>query len=218
MKKKCQNCNLVNYSHAESCARCESILVEFSSNRAAETSLARIILKRAVVCLAVCLFVIFGFYLSLVASSESLTYDQKKTVERGISVLNEKGFADEVFLLDYLTAYRGSDNWLNISTKTEDAYAATNFPFEIMTIYPDFFEITKDDTERAAILLHEAKHLQGKNEKEAYEFVWKNRKKLGWTKETHFDSEVWRSVRKQTKEFAPDLFICDFNELGDCTE
>ena len=218
MKKKCLNCNLINYPHAEICARCESVLIEFSSNNIAGTSFARTILRRAVVCLAVCLFVILGFYLSLIGSSNSLTYDEKKTIENAVSVLREKGFSDEVFLLDYLTVYRGSDNWLNASTRAEEAYAATNFPFEIMTIYEDFFEVTKDDTERAAILLHEAKHLEGKNEKEAYAFVWKNRKKLGWTKETHFDSEVWRSVRKQTKEFSPDLFICDFNDLGDCTE
>ena len=75
-----------------------------------------------------------------------------------------------------------------------------------------------DDTERAAILLHEAKHLQGADEKEAYQFVWENRKKLGWTKETHGNSLVWRNVRKQTKEVAPNLFVCDINEYGDCTE
>ena len=57
-----------------------------------------------------------------------------------------------------------------------------------MTIYPDFFQFPADDTERAAILFHEAKHLEGKDEKEAYEFVWKNRKKLGWTKEKYGNS------------------------------
>lgn len=87
-----------------------------------------------------------------------------------------------------------------------------------MTIYPDFFEYTQDDTERAAILLHEAQHLKGADEKEAYEFVWRRRKQLGWTKENYRDSVVWRNVRKQTIEFAPNLFICDGSESGDCTE
>lgn len=209
---------MVNYPHAEFCARCEAVLSKAAMIGGEEPLPPSSIVKRAVICFVVCLFVILGFYLLLIATSKSLTYGEKKTVENAVSVLREKGFADEVFLLDYATAYRGTDNWLNASTRTEDAYAATNFPFEIMTIYPDFFELTKDDTERAAILLHEAKHLQGKNEKEAYEFVWQNRKKLGWTKQTHYDSEVWRSVRKQTKEYAPDLFVCDFKELGDCTE
>ena len=217
MKKKCLNCKLVNYSNAENCARCESVLIEVSTV-GNKNLLKNIIVKRIIICLIVCILTLAGFYLSLIFTSKSLNYDQKKQVENAITVLREKGFSDEVFFLDYATAYRENDNWLNASTKTENAYAATNFPFEIMTIYNDFFEFTKDDTERAAILLHEAKHLQGKDEKEAYTFVWKNRKKLGWTKEIYDDSEVWHNVRKQTKEYAPDLFVCDFNELGDCTE
>ncbi len=60
-----------------------------------------------------------------------------------------------------MSVVRGNDNWLNASTKYENAYAATNFPIEIMTIYPEFFTDTLDDTERAAILLHEAQHLKG---------------------------------------------------------
>jgi len=161
---------------------------------------------------------LLGFYLSLLFTSKSLNYDEKSKVRSATRVLDEKGFSSEVFLLKYLTSFRGNDNWLNASTKEENAYAATNFPFEIMTVYHDFFEFPADDTERAAILLHEAQHLKGADEKEAYEFVWKNRKKLGWTKDKYADSVVWRNVRKQTKEFAPHLFVCDVNEYGDCTE
>ena len=60
--------------------------------------------------------------------------------------------------------------------------------------------------------------LTGEDEKEAYKFVWVNRKKLGWTKEKYGRSVVWKNVRKQTKEFAPNLFICEFSEFNDCTE
>jgi hypothetical protein len=70
-----------------------------------------------------------------------------------------------------VAVFRANDNWLNASVEKENAYAATNYPFEIVTIYPDFFRFTVDDTERAAILLHEAQHLKGKDEKESYEFV-----------------------------------------------
>lgn len=121
-------------------------------------------------------------------------------------------------MLDYLTSYRADDNWLNASVDKENAYAATNFPFEVMTIYPDFFNYPVDDTERAAILLHEAQHLKGADEKEAYEFVWKNRKKLGWTKEKYGSSIIYQNVRRQTREYAPQLFVCNLNEYADCTE
>jgi hypothetical protein len=87
-----------------------------------------------------------------------------------------------------------------------------------MTIYPDFFTYPVDETERAAILLHEAQHLKGADEKEAYEFVWKNRKRLGWTKEIYGNSVIWLNVRKQTREVAPELFVCPANEYADCTE
>ncbi|MGH9819264.1 MAG: hypothetical protein ACRD43_03765, partial [Pyrinomonadaceae bacterium] len=119
---------------------------------------------------------------------------------------------------NHLTAFHATDNWLNASVQKENAYAATNFPFEIITLYPDFFTLSIDYTERAAILLHEAKHLQGKDEKGAYEFVWKNRERLGWTSDRYHSSEIWQNVRKQTKDYSPFLFTCDFKEFGDCTE
>ena len=87
-----------------------------------------------------------------------------------------------------------------------------------MTLYSDFFAYPADDVERAAILLHEARHLKGKDEKDAYEFVWRNRKVLGWTKERYLDSPVWVNVRRQTRDEVPELFICPNNEFGDCTE
>src|SRR4030095_6280696 len=121
--------------------------------------------------------------LSLLFTSKPLNYDEKAKIKNAIKILDASGFSSEVFLLSYLTSFRANDNWLNASTKEENAYAATNFPFEIMTVYSDFFQYPSDDIERAAILLHEAQHLKGSDEKEAYEFVWKNRKQLGWTKE-----------------------------------
>ena len=221
MKKKCPNCELVNFATAENCLRCQFSLLEtstFSLSGKPAGSLKMAILKRAAVCLFAVLFSLGGFYLSLLGSAKPLEYEQKKSIERSILILEDKGFAREVFLLRYLTAYRSTDNWLNVSTREENAYAATNFPFEVMTIYPDFFNYPMDDTERAAILLHEGQHLKGADEKEAYEFVWRHRRQLGWTKEKYASSVVWRNVRKQTKEVAPNLFVCDGTEYGDCTE
>ncbi len=221
MKKKCPNCQLVNYSHSEECVRCLFNLVEVSSfteNQKTGANLKLRILRRAIICAAVCFIVLLGFYLSLLLTSASLSYDEKKQIEKAVKILDEKGFSKEVFLLQYLTKFRANDHWLNASTKFENAYAATNFPVEIMTVYPEFFTVTVDDTERAAILLHEAQHLKGADEKEAYEFVWRNRKKLGWTKEIYGNSTIWRNVRNQTKEYAPNLFTCALNEASDCTE
>ena len=219
MSKKCLSCKLVNFAAAEKCARCGGDLAGLASVESKPARRLRpYILKRAAVCAVVCTCALLGFYLSLIISAGRLSYVQKKEVERSIAVLEENGFSNEVFMLSYLTAFRAEDNWLNASVAKENAYAATNYPFEIMTIYPDFFTYPVDEIERAAILLHEAKHLEGKDEKEAYEFVWKNRARLGWTKEKYGDSPVWQNVRRQTREYVPSLFVCNVNEFGDCTE
>ncbi len=217
MKKKCPNCQLINFPNAENCARCQAVLCEIESI-SENVPAAPKFLRRALICCAVIVFMLAGFYGSLVFSAKSLSSDERKSIERAIAILEEKGFSKDAFLLKNLTVFRGSDNWLNASVEKDNAYAATNFPFEIVTIYPDFFTYSTDDTERAAILLHEAQHLKGGGEKDAYEFVWRNRKNLGWTKETYAKSVIWINVRKQTKEYAPNIFVCELNENKDCTE
>lgn len=222
MNKKCPQCNLINFAGAEKCRRCELDLIKFKPAQIKvenkKTSLAAKIFRRALICVAVCFAALLVFYLSLIMSAKRLSYQEKKRIESAIAVLEQKEFSKEAFFLRYLTAYRAEDNWLNASTRLENAYAATNFPFEIMTIYPDFFAYSTDDTDSAAILLHEAQHLFGKDEKEAYEFVWKNRRKLGWTHETHTNSKVWENTRRQTMEACPELFRCDWKPGNDCTE
>ena len=220
MRKLCSKCNLINFHDADECVRCQSELVIVSDSEKDEKKsfFGSKIFRRVAVCLAACLFTILGFYISLVGSSKALSLEQKQAVRASIEILRDRGFSGEVFLLDYLAAFRSNDNWLNALIEKENAYAATNFPFEIVTIYPDFSTFPVDDTERAAILLHEAQHLKGADEPEAYKFVWKNRKKLGWTEEKYGTSIIWVNVREQTKEFAPELFVCDADPLGDCTE
>lgn len=220
MRKLCSRCNLINFHEADECVRCQSELVIVSDGEKGERKsfFGSKIFRRVFVCLAACLFTILGFYISLVGSSKPLSYDQKESVRASIEILRDRGFTGEVFLLDYLTVFRSNDNWLNALIEKENAYAATNFPFEIVTLYEDFFKFPSDDTERAAILLHEAQHLKGGDEPEAYKFVWKNRKKLGWTEEKYGSSVIWLNVRKQTKEYAPELFVCEDKPLGDCTE
>src|SRR4051812_19116321 len=113
---------------------------------------SRKILKRIIVCIVILIALLLGFYLSLLASSRALNIEQKHLVRKATALVREKGFSKEATLLE-VAIYRGDDNWLNSSVAKENAYAATNFPFEIMTLYPDFFTYPTDDVERAAILL-----------------------------------------------------------------
>ena len=218
MNTKCDQCGLINYITAQTCVRCGAALGESENISPNRRFLKSGLVKRAVVCVVVLLGVVFAFYFSLVLSADSLRPPERALVSSAIARLEATSFNDEAFLLKHLTVFRANDNWLNASVEKENAYAATNFPFEIVTVYPDFFTYPSDDTERAAILLHEAKHLQGKDEKEAYEFVWRNRERLGWTSGTYHRSVIWREIRKLTKEYSPAMFTCDFNEFGDCTE
>lgn len=217
MNHRCPECGLINYITAQNCVRCENPLGESVNIQSNRGFLKSSILKRTAICLFVTIIAILGFYASLVFSADSLTHSEHERIRVAIELLDRRGFTKEVFLLRHLTVYRANDNWLNASVAKENAYAATNFPFEIITIYPDFFTYTADDTERAAILLHEARHLLGEDEKEAYEYVWRNRKRLGWTFENYSRSVIWQETRKLTKEQSPKMFVCDFNEYGDCT-
>jgi hypothetical protein len=221
MNKVCPECGSGGFLDDGKCKRCAADPQEAKEKekpqkrvRSWQAKLAR----RVLVCLAACLFTIFGFYVSLIVSAQPLADDERQKIYQAITVLDEKGFAREAFLLRYLTAYRATDNWLNASTREENAYAATNFPFEIMTVYPDFFQFSRDETDMAAILLHEAQHLQGKDEPEAYEYVWRSRHRLGWTYKTHGSSKVWINTQRQTQEVAPHLFTCREKPYSDCTE
>ena len=217
MNQKCPDCGLINYITAHACKRCGTALGKNENITSNGPFLKSSILKRIVVLVVTIIVAVGGFYASLVYSADPLTVDEQAAVDRAIRVLEQKGFRREVFILRRLTVFRSNDNWLNASVEKENAYAATNFPFEIVTLYPDFFMYPADDTERAAILLHEVQHLEGKDEREAYEFVWKNREKLGWTEDRYSRSVIWRETRKMTRDHLPALFVCDFNDYGDCT-
>jgi len=161
---------------------------------------------------------VVGFYFSLLATSQPVSSADMETVNRAIDVLAAKGFDREVFLLRHTATYRSTDHWLNRIIFKENAFAATNFPFQMITLYPDFYRKANDDTERAMVLLHEAQHLQGADEQHAYAYVWKNRAKLGWTRELYASTPTYLDVAGQTRENAPELFVCTLKLEGDCTE
>lgn len=158
-----------------------------------------------------------AFYLSLLTTSLPPAPHDKPAIDRAISVLETKGFDREAFLLKHTVTFRSTDHWLNSLTVKENAYASTNFPFQIITLYSDFYTKTTDDTERAMVLLHEARHLLGENENEAYAYVWKNREQLGWTIRTHGTTASYITIEQQTRETAPEIFNCPDKLWMDCT-
>lgn len=161
---------------------------------------------------------IIAFYLSLISTSLPPTKAEQNRIDSAIQLLANRGFSDEVFLLKGTTTFRGTDHWLNSFIEKENAYASTNFPFQIVTLYPDFYSKAVDDTERAMILLHEARHLMGEDENQAYAYVWRHRKDIGWTLKSHGTTESYVTIEQQTREMAPELFNCPEKPWEDCTE
>ena len=156
------------------------------------------------------------WYISLLISSDGLQPEQKQHVQNAIAILRQQGFTREAFVLTYFTTFRSSDNWLNAYAGHRDAYAATNFPFEVVTLYPDFFELPIDDRERAAVLLHEARHLFGDGEEAALQSTWQRKRQLGWTADKYEQSRVWDATEHLTRATFPYIFVCGPDGQSDC--
>lgn len=195
--------------------------------------------RRALAVFAAVGFILAVAYISLIVTSEPLTVRQKQQVTRAVEILRTQGFTGEAFMLGSVTVFRSTDNWWNSYTGHADAYAATNFPFQVVTLYPEFFTLPVDDTERAAVLLHEARHLYGANEPRAFNETWRARAQLGWTatgsfegatnserartrmglnNATYGETQIYRGVRELTREYAPQIFRCGVSGDRDCTE
>lgn len=218
--QRCGNCGLANFAVDSVCRRCGAALP--SETAAGDARGAgkkkKGILKRVLVTPAIIFVVLLIWYASLFATSEPISFDQKQTLHRAVKVLEEKGFASEAFLLRNFVSYRVTDNWWNNSVGHADAYAATNFPFEVVTLYPDFFNVPVDDTERAMMLLHESYHLRGGGEPAAFAGVWRNKARLGWTQNVYGQTRAWRNVREFTEHYAPELFRCGIDAKTDCAQ
>ncbi len=220
-KNKCPGCRLVNASTDEICRRCGAPLTGETAAPAElepiqEPNRKRTLGKRLVWILGATLLFLFGSCVSLRITSDELGSDQDQIVDRSIAILEERGFGREATVLDRLTTYRSTDNWWNRFLGHRDAYAATNFPFEVLTLYPEFFSDSSDDLERSAILLHEARHLLGSGEEGALEYVWRNKQKLGWTENKYGHSKVWNNTKEQTILLVPKLFQCGPDGKSDC--
>ncbi|HEV2705589.1 MAG TPA: hypothetical protein VGV59_06665 [Pyrinomonadaceae bacterium] len=230
---KCLNCGLVNFADASECKRCGAALGaaaeadEMPPQQASgvsdvddepQTTGSRSILKRVGVAVAVAAVLLVGCYVSLLETSTPADYEQRQLVARAIDIIERSGFERDAFLLRRLANFRTSDSWWNRWLGHQEAYAATNFPFQIVTLYPEFFQYPADDTERAVILLHEARHLAGAGEPSAFASVWRDKSRLGWTRERYGRTRVWRNVGEFTQKYAPEAFSCGQDGQSDCAE
>ncbi|MFL6282758.1 MAG: zinc finger Ran-binding domain-containing protein [Pyrinomonadaceae bacterium] len=240
---KCAGCGLVNFADASECKRCGAALGDGDGAHAApgapeasaesfetratsfedseefeEVNARRGLLTRVAWILTVTCAVIVAWHGSLLLTSEAASMNQRLQVRGAVDVIERGGFSRETFLLRRLTCFRTTDNWWNTAVGHGEAYAATNFPFEVVTLYPEFFKYPTDDTERAVILLHEARHLAGAGEEEALKSVWRDKARLGWTSEKYSETRVWKNVSDFTHRFAPELFTCGKDGRQDCTE
>jgi len=161
-------------------------------------------------------FASFAWSRSLLMTSTPVAADQLPVVMRSVDLIEHAGFSKEAFVLRYLANYRATDNWWNIHVGHSQAYAATNFPLGVVTLYEPFFSVTVDDTERAAILLHEAQHLLGASETAALETTWRQKSRLGWTEDKYGETKVWRNTREWTISDVPSLFQCGADGQSDC--
>jgi hypothetical protein len=210
---------MVNWAEDAACKRCGASFGGVSVARVERVGVGgggRSLFKRALFVVGLVALFIFGSCVSLRVTSEPVSMEQRQLVERAIDVLEQKGFGGRAFVLKNLASYRASDNWWNRAIGHHDAFAATNFPFEVMTLYPDFFKVPVDDTERAVVLLHESYHLTGAGEETAFAEVWREKGKLGWTKETYGHTLLWRNVRVFTERYAPQHFSCGSSGADDC--
>jgi hypothetical protein len=162
--------------------------------------------------------ILVSTYLSLLVSSEGLEPEERQVVMSAVDVLEKAGFEREVFLLRHVVNFRSTDNWWNQYVGHQTAYAATNFPFEVVTLYETFFKYPVDNVERAAILLHEAYHLLGEDEESALQRVWIEKQRIGWTSSRYGHSRVWKNTREWTASGVPVLFRCGGDGQSDCLQ
>lgn len=233
--RKCPNCGLVNFAFASECKRCDATLEPAFAHAPFGAAAPRAfgaeevdapeegkgrrgLLRRALWVLGVTFALLVGCHASLLFTSTPATYDERAQVESAVALIEKVGFEREAFLLRRLTNFRTTDNWWNRYAGHANAYASTNFPFEVVTLYPDFFLYPADDTERAVILLHEARHLAGADEEEACASVWRDKARLGWTREKYGKTRVWQNVAELSRRHAPRLFDCGEDGRQDCYE
>lgn len=204
----------MNFAENQSCRRCGAAL---GIVVAEEPSVPRVgVGRRLLWIVGVTVFLIFCWSRSLLLTSDPIEPAQREVVLAVVRSLERAGFSREVVMLRNFANFRATDNWWNLYLGHRDAYAATNFPLGVVTLYPKFFRVPVDDTERAAILLHEAQHLRGASEEEALARVWRDKRLIGWTADRYSTTIVWKNTREWTAAAVPALFACGTDRHADC--
>jgi len=111
--QRCPQCGLIGFLSDVDCRRCGTALG--SPAKAAKpgvqaTSSHRIIKGVLKICAAVC-GVLLIVYLSLLLTSDPLTFEQRQLVDRAIQTLDERGFSGNALLMRRLVCFRATDNW-----------------------------------------------------------------------------------------------------------
>jgi hypothetical protein len=215
-RSRCASCGLVNFDDAAECRRCGSLLAVPMVVAERPAAHRPSVGQRLAWVAGVTLVILFTWYVSLLASSDGLSDEQRLAVSDAIAVLEQSGFTHEARVLSGVVRYRGTDHWWNEYVGHPSAYAATNFPFAVITLYAPFFRYALDETERAAILLHESYHVLGANEKSALLRTWLAKHRIGWTADHYGHSRVWRNTREWTADTLPELFSCGADGLSEC--
>jgi hypothetical protein len=219
-RTQCEQCGLVNFATSETCRRCGALCVPAPLSGAtpiADTSVGgRSLWQWLLWTGGVTVLLLVTSYASLLVTSDGLAPDQQAAVSRAIVVLQQAGFSREATVLGRFVSWRGTDNWWNAYVGHQRAYAATNYPFAVITVYPPFFTVAVDDTERAAILLHEAYHVLGDEEDEALRRVWLTKRRIGWIAERYAGTRVWKNTREWTAGEVPGIFRCGVDGASDC--
>jgi hypothetical protein len=210
---------LVNFSTEVVCRRCELPLTPNESVRSAQSAheaSGRTFGQWVLWIFGVVVTILTTAYASLLLTSEPVTPHERQVLTEAIQVLDGAGFSREASALRRVVSFRRTDNWWNRYVGHPIAYAATNFPFAVMTIYPTFFKYPVDDIERATILLHESYHLFGDDEKFALRRVWLVKDRLGWTSIRYGHTRVWKNTREWTLAEIPSIFTCGEDGQSDC--
>ena len=138
---KCQACGVINFANSETCRRCGAELPPIdmvprprSSVASAQASSALIDEGRGFGRWVLWIFgvtatILISCYVSLLASSDSISAEEQNAVTSAIDVLERAGFSRESFALRHVVSYRSTDNWWNDYVGHQTAYAATNFHF-----------------------------------------------------------------------------------------
>lgn len=216
---KCTECGAINFAADDACRRCKAVLPRPSTVAPAQefASEPRRGLGQWVLWIAsVTVSLLLASYASLILTSSGLSEDEKAMTTDAIAVLERTGFSQEAFVLQHIVSFRATDNWWNGYVGHQSAYAATNYPFAVITLYSPFFRFATDDVERASILLHEAHHVFGEDEDNALRRSWLERTQLGWTSERYGDTRVWKNTREWTTRSLPALFQCGADGQSDC--